>query len=534
MSQLLPLPDTSAHPWRPLRFLDLYRFVIAALLVLLFQLGQLPDPLGSHSPKLFYYTSLAYLAFSLLAMYPLWIRKPGYMVQLSAHVLADILFIVLLMHASGGVSSGVGMLLVVSIANASMIAAGRISGLFAALATLAVLAEQLYNSFLGDGSQANYPLAGMLGFTLFVTAILAHVLAKRARESEALAHQRGLDLANMAQLTDYIIQQMHTGVMVVGPDRLVRLINSAAWRLLGMPTLPPNAPLAAYAPELEALLQTLEGEQSDHKRRVSLQNSPYVLLLQYVPIGQGQRGGALLYLEDAAATTQQAQQLKLASLGRLTASIAHEIRNPLGAISHAGALLAEAPDLLPPDRRLTEIIAEQSRRINTIVENVLQLGRRDRTQLVLLPLDQWLARFAQEFSHVHHDAEQWLQIAPVEQGLQAWFDPGHLHQVLSNLCENALRHGQRREGEMAVILRTGRLGERHGYIDVCDNGPGVDEAMRADIFEPFFTTQNKGTGLGLYLARELAECNHAQLRYEPGQDGGSRFRLLFSCQEKTE
>ena len=518
----------SEQNWRPLRFLNLYRFFIAALLLILLHLGQLPAPLGSVAPSLFYYTALLYLAFSLLAMYPLWIHKPGFLFQLSSHMLGDIVFIVLLMHASGGVVSGVGMLLVISIANGSMIAAGRISGLFAALASLAVLGEQLYSAWFSTGYQVNYSLAGMLGFTLFATAILAHVLARRARESEALARQRGLDLANMAQLTEYIIQHMNTGVMVVGPEQRVRLINSAAWRLLGKPALPPNAPLRDYGAELEGKLHDWQQHRSDQKVRLHSSASPHQLLVQYIPIGHGDSSGALLFLEDAAETTQQAQQLKLASLGRLTASIAHEIRNPLGAISHAGALLAESPDLDKHDLRLTRIIGEQSQRINCIIENVLKLGRRDRTQPTMLPLASWLIRFLLEFGHVHPQADTQVRLESVSEDLQAWFDPGHLHQILSNLCENALRHSRPEAGQASVRLRTGRMGEHHGYIDVCDNGPGVDEEDRSTIFEPFYTTQGKGTGLGLYLARELAECNQAQLRYDPDEHGGSRFRLLFS------
>ncbi|MFU8837944.1 MAG: sensor histidine kinase [Thiohalomonadaceae bacterium] len=526
-----PLPSILAseeHNWRPLRFLNLYRFFIAALLVILFQLEQLPPPLGSSAPDLFYYTGLAYVAFSLLAMYPLWVRKPGFLFQLSSHMLADIGFIVVLMHASGGVSSGVGMLLVISIANGSMIAAGRISGLFAALASLAVLGDQIYSAWFGNPAHVNYSLAGMLGFTLFATAILAHVLARRARESEALARQRGIDLANMAQLTEYIIQHMHTGVMVVAPDRRVRLINSAAWRLLGMPTLPPNAPLQDYGNDLEEQLRLWQRARHEQKWRINPQSSPHQVLVQCIPIGSVEANGALLFLEDAAATTQHAQQLKLASLGRLTASIAHEIRNPLGAISHAGALLAESPALENPDRRLTEIIAEQSQRINSIIENVLQLGRRDRTQAQLLTLNDCLYRFLLEFGHVHPQADSQIRLESVPDGLCCWFDPGHLHQILSNLCENGLRHGHPAVGRPMVRIVCGRMGENHGYIDVCDNGPGVPEELRSTIFEPFYTTQGKGTGLGLYLARELAECNQAQLRYEPDERGGSRFRLVFS------
>lgn len=516
-----------AKTWRPLRFLNLYRFSLAALFVLLYHLGEIPPPLGVASPGLFYHTSLAYLAFSLLAMYPLTRRQPQFMLQLTAHILADVVFITLLMHASGGVASGVGMLLVVSVANGSMIAGGRTPGLFAALATIGILVEQTYTELTHTGANINYPLAGMLGITLFATAILAHVLARRARESEALARQRSVDLANMAQLTDYIIQHMQTGVMVVDPDNRVRLMNSSAWHLLGTPMTPPNALLQQYSPELRQQLQAWKEHPGSAARPLHIAGNPLELLTQFMGIGQHRSDGTLIFLEDAATATRQAQQLKLASLGRLTASIAHEIRNPLGAISHAGALLAESPELDPNDARLTEIIREQSQRINTIVENVLQLGRRDHKQDEDFALKPWLEGFLQEFQQAQPQAVGAVRLQVEPEDLVVHFDPNHLHQLLGNLCQNGLRHAAAAETPIKLRLNAGMIGEDHGYLDVIDAGPGIAEESRTHIFEPFFTTEPKGTGLGLYLARELAVCNQAQLRYEPTTRQESRFRLLF-------
>ncbi|MGM0595050.1 MAG: sensor histidine kinase [Pseudomonadota bacterium] len=527
-----PSTHSPSRTWRPLRFLNLYRFTLATLFVVLQLLGELPKPLGSIHPDLFHHTSLAYLGFSLVAMYLLGLRKPPFLAQLHLHILADIVFITLWMHASGGVSSGVGMLLVVSVANGSMIAAGRVSGLFAALATIAILLEQIYSEFSTPSGAVNYPLAGLLGATLFATAVLAHVLARRAHESEALARQRSIDLANMAQLTEYIIQHMQTGVMVVDPDNRVRLMNGAAWYMLGTPLSALPVPLLQISIVLSHQLQ--QWQHAPHREKVHLQveGTPNELLAQFLAIGKEHDDGILIFLEDAATTTNQAQQLKLASLGRLTASIAHEIRNPLGAISHAGALLAESPELGKADRRLTEIIAEQSRRINTIVENVLQLGRRDRARSEALTLKPWLERFIDELEQANPDQAGQLKLELDDPELAAHFDPNQLQQLLLNLCLNGLRHAEEKEGRAKVTLRGGRLDERFGHLDIIDTGPGISEAHRGQIFEPFFTTESSGTGLGLYLARELAEGNHAQLRYEPTAEGESRFRLVFRLPER--
>jgi len=523
-----PAPaDVNARTWRPLRFLNLYRFALAGLFVLLYQMEELPLPLGSADDGLFFNTSLAYLLFSLLAFYPIAIRRPPFLAQLTAHILADIVFITLLMHASGGVTSGVGMLLVVSVANGSLIAGGRTPGFFAAMATIAVLFEQLFTELTHAGANINYPLAGMLGIALFATAILGHVLARRARESEALARQRSVDLANMAQLTDYIIQHMQTGVMVVDPDHRVRLMNNSAWLLLGSPMAPPNAPLQQYSPALLRQLQGWKENPVNATRPLHIANNPLELLTQFMGIGRQRNDGTLIFLEDAATTTRQAQQMKLASLGRLTASIAHEIRNPLGAISHAGALLEESPELDANDIRLAEIVRKQSQRINTIIENVLQLGRGASRQGEEIALKPWLEEFVQEFLQAQPEARGAIRVTVEPQDMVIHFDPNHLHQLLCNLCQNGLRHAAGADTPIKLQLDAGISGLDRGHLDVIDAGPGIAEENRIHVFEPFFTTESRGTGLGLYLARELAVYNQAQLRYEPTAANESRFRLLF-------
>ncbi len=516
-----------ARTWRPLQFLNIYRFALASLFILLYHFGLLAKPLGSADPELFYHTSLAYLGFSLLALYPLLRRQPGFILQLTGHILADIIFITLLMHASGGVASGVGMLLVVSVANGSMIAGGRTPGFFAAVATIALLVEQSYAALSHSGANINYSLAGMLGITLFATAILAHVLAGRARESEALARQRSVDLASMAQLTDYIIQHMQTGVIVVAPDSHVRLMNGSAEHLLNSTVTEANVQLQDYSRELHQQLQEWQENPSTSTRPLQIDSNPQELLAQFMGIGEQRDDGTLIFLVDADNTTRQAQQLKLASLTRLTASIAHEIRNPLTAISHAGALLAESPTLDPNDGRLTEIILEQSQRINTIVENVLQLGRQERGQDAHFALKPWLDDFVQEFQQSQPATRETIRITVEPENLMIHFDPGHLDQLLSNLCQNGLRAAAASDKPVKLQLNAAMIGKDHGFLDVIDAGPGIAEEHYNHIFEPFFTTESKGTGLGLYLARELAARNQAQLRYEPTSLKESRFRLLF-------
>ncbi len=518
--------DDFDHTWRPLRFFNLSRFSLAVLFVLLYNLDQLPKQLSPDEPRLFYITSLLYLAFSLFAFYPILIRKPAFQLQINIHIFADIGFLNVLMHASGGVAGGLGMLLVISIAYGSMLTTGRTPGLYAAMATIAVLLQQVHSTF-NHPEDVSYPLAGLLGATLFVTALVAQLLARRARASEALAQRRGADLANMAQLTGYIIQQMHTGVIVVDQEERVRLMNSSASHLIDTPMMATETPLGHYSTELMEQLMAWREDPANASRTLHISGNPRELLAQFMSIGQRRNEGTLIFLEDAETATRQAQQLKLAALGRLTASIAHEIRNPLSAISHAGSLLGESPDLASEDTRLTEIIREQSQRINTIIENVLQLGKKDIRQDEDFPLKPWLQEFVDKFQQSQPEASGAIRFEVEPDDLSIHFDPNHLHQLLTNLCINGLRHAMSARAALKLRLIAGAIGDGHGFLDIIDAGPGIDETNRAHIFEPFFTTEYKGTGLGLYLARELAVSNHAQLRYEPTASQESCFRLLF-------
>ncbi|MEW8525719.1 MAG: ATP-binding protein, partial [Candidatus Thiodiazotropha endolucinida] len=234
----------------------------------------------------------------------------------------------------------------------------------------------------------------------------------------------------------------------------------------------------------------------------------------------------LIFLEDTSQITREAQQMKLASLGRLTASIAHEIRNPLGAISHASQLFDESPNLNPADQRLTEIIKTNTARVNQVIENVLQLSRRDPGKPQNIQLKPWLERLIAELiKHQGFESKElFLQIEPANTEINA--DPEQLRQIVANLINNAREHGPK-DGLKVHVIGGITQEFNHPVVDIIDNGPGIDPKVARQIFEPFFTTRSAGTGLGLYIARELSESNHIRLEYIPGPTGGSCFRLHF-------
>jgi two-component system sensor histidine kinase PilS (NtrC family) len=331
----------------------------------------------------------------------------------------------------------------------------------------------------------------------------------------------------MAKINEYIIQHMRTGALVLDTDNRILMINNPAWHLLGMPTAAVGSSLEAASPELNRRLRHWRSNVTFDPKPFQAHPQGPELKAQFNPLGRRNKGDVLIFLEDTSQITREAQQLKLASLGRLTASIAHEIRNPLGAISHASQLFGESTDLKPADRRLTEIIKINSARVNQVIENVLQISRKNPGKPVPIRLEPWLRELAAELvkNQGFHSGLLHIQIEPENCSVIA--DPEQLRQVLTNLCNNA-REAIDDPQRLELHIVGGMIQEyEHPVVDILDNGPGIEPELAKQIFEPFFTTRNKGTGLGLYITKELCEINRIRLEYIPGPTGGSCFRLHF-------
>ena len=502
--------------------------MLAVLLIYLYYYGPPARLLGRSAPELYSLTSIVYLGMVLASGVLLLRRLPAAELQAAMMLFVDVAAITLLMHASGGVQTGLGMLLAVSIAAGSLLLAGPTALLFAALATLAILAEQVFTDFNQAGATVAYPQAGLLGASFFAIAVLAHVLSRRLSRSEQLVSQQELDLANLEQLNSYVVQHMETGILVVDQTGDIRLFNESAWYLLGMPDAHTGDPLERASQQLADQLRKHNGNDRAEAQFFRPVAGGRELQASFSPLGDKGRGGSVVIIEDTASITQRAQQIKLASLGRLTASIAHEIRNPLGAISHAQQLLGETPGLNAGEQRLIEIIRSNSERVNGIVENVLQLSRRTPTRPEQIQLQPWLKKLLYEFAENEQIDHQQvvLQINPADTWVRA--DPVQLRQIVINLCENAVRHFDAEPQELTVRVAGGVTRESGGpFIDIMDNGPGIKADVGRQIFEPFFTTRNTGTGLGLYIARELSESNRINLEYMSLPAGGSCFRISF-------
>lgn len=521
-------PPADPQTWRALSYFNLHRVFIATLFTALLVGPGLRNLFEPRDVDLAASVALGYLALTVISVLLRQVKTVGFLLQVCFALCVDITMITLLMHTLGGISTGIGILMVITIGGGALLLPGRLAILFAALASLAVLAQHVYTVLYLDPAATNATQSGLLGIAYFGTAIAGYALARRARESQALAERRGVDLANLAQLNELIIQRMRTGILVIDRDERVRLMNESAWYLTGMPN-PGERHLRKISPELQERLRDWRKNDGRQPHPLRLAVGVPTVAPRFTALGDDEEQAAtLVFLEDTTVVSQRAEELNLASLGQLAGSIAHEIRNPLGAISHAGQLLDESEQLTDSDKRLLEIIRTHARRMNTIVENVLQIARRERCRPEPVRLGPWVEDFAAEFREANRVDATALSAEVQPADLEVVVDSSHLNQVLWNLCHNALRYGHYPDQPPRVTIRGGLMNPGGGAVlDIVDEGPGIEPEVAARIFEPFFTSDTRGSGLGLYIARQLCEANQASLEYIPIPTGGCCFRITF-------
>jgi two-component system, NtrC family, sensor histidine kinase PilS len=507
--------------WHSLFFFNGYRLIVAALLLGIVAIWGGSLQFGSRDLVLYWVAAGGYVLFS-IACFALTRIRWRFDLQLTLQVAADVAFIVTLTYASNGISSGLGLLLLTVLAGAGLISRGRLTLFHAALASIGVLLEEAYSVLYVEAAEAQFVQAGLMSVGYFATAWLAHALAKYTVASELLAAQREIDLANMAQVNQLVIQDMQDGVVVVDSDGIIRQINARAGRILGEAPGPQGEPVGDFSAALAARFDAWRREEDDAAESGGALFGGTVGA-RFVQIGASRERGAVIFLEDLSRIQAQARQLKLAALGRLTANIAHEIRNPLGAISHATQLLQEEPALNDTASRLLTIIHDNSQRLDRMVNDVLRLNRTDRADRDPFQLVEFLRRFVEQFCQVEKIRPETFAIE-VSADSRVEFDRTHLDQVLWNLCRNAQRHCRNVAG--SIRIRVAR-DVRNGVVklDVVDDGPGVAPELRSQLFEPFFTTAPGGTGLGLYIAREMCEASGATLDYV-ATPSGAQFTIL--------
>ncbi|HKD53985.1 MAG TPA: ATP-binding protein [Steroidobacteraceae bacterium] len=540
-STAAPFVTPSDFAWRVIGLLNLYRLLVPLVLLSMQSFaGAGWGPEAARSP-LFVSACIAYFTAAVLLVIARRLQWSSVRIVALVNATVDAIAIGLILYASGGVASGLGILLVVPVFALTILAGPRDALLIAAVAALAVLLQQVFVGLAVESPATDYLAAGVYGAVLFLVALVLRPVGSRLRESEALVRRQEVDLANMAQLSQYIVQHLRESLLVVDAQDRIRLINESAAQILGDKNAYPDALIGEACPRLLYLLESWRQRAGGSTDAVPPVDQTFVAAdgsrligAHFAPLGTANPAPVLVFLEDTSLIEEKVQQSKLAALGRLSASIAHEIRNPVGAMSHAGQLLAESPSLSSDDRRLTEIISSNAERVSGIIENVQRLSRREQPRLERLPLLPWMQDFQQEFCQTMQWPLARLTVIVETATVEVRVDPDQLRQIVWNLCENALRHAIGDSPTDGIEIRYGRmLGTGRPFLEVADRGAGVVPEHVERIFEPFYSG-GRGTGLGLFLARELAQANGATLLYEPRLGGGSIFRLVFADPRRWE
>ena len=509
-----------------------YRSLLSVVLLIMLISPNTRQLVGVLNPPLYVGVAIFYLATSIVLMGSLATRLHQSQTALFAVFLVDIAAITILSDASGGMVSGLPVLLTITVAASAVLITNRtIATLIAALAALAVLLDTVRLITLGTTGFATLFPAGLLGLLLFGVSLMVQVITLRLGRAEELARTRASDLYNLQRLNEQIVQHMQAGILLVGGDGIVRIMNKAASSLLAPErpiTVEQGRQLADYSSELAYQFELWRDNGQHRARPFSTMEDAPPLIAHFRELQPNISGEALIFVEDYTPVTQYAQSLKLTSLGRLTASIAHEIRNPLGAMSHAAQLLQESPNISDEDRRMADIMVENSTRVNQIVENVMQISRRQAPKPEYLRLGDWLHSYLEEYLATLQGTADATLICDYRD-LVVEFDPENLKRVLANLLDNALRHSAMVTGKESARIEVNMDFASHQCcVDVIDQGTGVAPGDRAKLFEPFFTTVDQGSGMGLYLCKELCEINRADLSYRITSAGESCFRIAMN------
>jgi two-component system sensor histidine kinase PilS (NtrC family) len=522
-----PMPMSVADSSRRILWIiALYRAICAAVLLGIALLVDL-HAIQIVTPNAFVAGTAAYFVFALVGFW--WVQTdrvtPSISVVASVLLAGDILFLALIIVAGGNAVAPVPIMLFPQLASSGWLLRTRTAFFHAALATVALLGLDVFRAVEGDIGVAQLFQTGLVGFGYFATVGIAIALGRYTKASEDLAAQRGIDVANLEQVNRLIIQDMQDGVLVVDLTGVVRGHNAQVTRLLGgFGRMRGGMRLAEFSSVLHDYWRRFQDDAGETLPAFKVEATQRLLRVRLVRIGSGLNGGTLIYLEDLGRAQSDAQQMKLAAMGRLTASIAHEVRNPLSAINQAAQLLEEDGSVAPEGQRLLSMIRNNAKRIDRIVGEVLQLNRRDRQQPETLSLHEFVQSLTDEIMQAENMPPQTVSIM-TPQELLVIFDRGHLNQILWNLVRNAWQHCQKKEGSIRIAARAGYMGDAV-ICELQDDGAGIPAELRGQIFEPFFTTRPGGTGLGLYIARELADANGATLELLP-KGPGAHFRITL-------
>ncbi len=525
---VMATPEWSRSTRRVMRLFFSYRVVLAIALGIFDLTGLGPSFLGASAPYMHTIVVLTYLMLTFASLGFSFFKLISIEVEYLFAMLVDSIVIAFLVHTSGGPQSGLGILLGISIAFGTQGMPARATILAALLATLAILFESYVSSTTHFRDRSTYSMVAMLGVSYFALALLSYELSNRTRYSEKMLQRQGQDILDLTHINEQVIQHMQTGVVILDQKQQIKMANDAAWNLISDSRSHAERDPATLEKLIHNHLDKWSSGVSNHPVWMENQSGDKDLLLRFQQLGQSTDSGILLFIDDASEATKTAQQLKLAALGRLVASIAHEIRNPLGAIGHANQLLEESEQLQPADKHLTEIIHRNTARVNEVIENILTLSRHRTAHQQLVELAPWLEKLRSDLLENHKLGSPQISIQVTPPDTRLLFDPQQIAQAVNALVENAIVHQPETGLQLHIDLYAGiDVVSRTGFIQVKDNGAPIPQDIVEKIFEPFFTTSHQGTGLGLYIVKALCDANSIRINYQTPKDGGNSFRLRF-------
>lgn len=499
--------------WRLFLIYNAYRLISVALFLGVFIYSPVP-----HEHFLLYGTILFLYFLCILFFIYLWqSRSLSYFHQVLFSGTVDIVAISAMLGIIGNLYMGYGILLIVTVAALGILIPGKIAIFFAALASSSLLLSTVIH-FIGDYSYELDDLyyCGVYGAGFFAIALTAWYLANRLKDSETIAQSHSEELAGIVRINEYIVERLNTGIIYVDKEKKIKLINSATRSFFHIPIQLTPESLPQISSELTDKFDEFVQQNKSKNTTAQCMLEDLFLKIHFIFNDLAPKPAVLIFIEDMTQVAQQAQQLKLAALGRFSASIAHELRNPLGAIAHAVQLLGDKGDLGEEDSHLKQMVINNCDRMNRVIKNVLQLSRQQKAQPEIIEVGSFLKQFKQDFC-VNNVCDFTIDL-PKEQPVSIVFDKSQFDQVLIILCDNAMKHGHDDQGKVKLTFAV-ELSDNKLLLSVRDQGSGVIEKDKDCIFEPFFTTLRSGTGMGLFIARDLCEINQARLNLIASKKG---------------
>ena len=560
MALTISPPKISDTLWRSLQTFNFSRLILALILFFSLSMKSGPDLWEMDRGKLFIVASIYFAcAIAFIFIKRRWNQR--FLLQLMSQITIDVVVISILYVGANGGQNGLVILYLFP-----LVGVGILAPMLLALFTVSVVAIFLLIvniiALLNSENGNFISQAGIYGASYFAIVFVLNRLAKNLIGQEELARKRGYELAIQQSINHSVIEDMSDGVLVVDQQGFLIETNPAANRMLGMsafPDLLKTSYKLEQIPSLQPIAQAFsrwkQGQQANSTIWLRNEGDAFVairhqgfsgqesntekndhpelemhLKLRFLLVNDRQGHetipGApqytIIFIQNVSDIENQAQQLKLASMGRLTASIAHEVRNPLASISYAASLMGEDIHNETQSKRLLKIVEDNVTRLNQLIEDILKLSRKAQVNVTPYYLIDELNQIVTEFVETHGIQQDVISVIDAAR-FKVTFDPCHLREVVTNLLSNATRYASGKPNSIRLYAQFGNLQRKELHIQ--DDGSGISNEVRAHLFEPFYTTSHKGTGLGLYMARELCLNNHSVLDYEYRNDDSSTFNI---------